>query len=830
MISYDGGGWTLPVRLDPSDLPGSIEETIRERIAALSPLARQLAEVQALANDNFGREDYCQICPDVDPNRIDRAVSELLSNHVLVGKGGLFSVAHRSLASALVAGLTPEHSEGGHRALAKLYDERQPLAAVRHLLSGGLPERGLDRLAALLQTAGDSTVLRGSERMTGQELSTTMERALGAACALRRPPRETYELRRWLMGWSVIADDAFYWRVAPELLAQLKRDSGLADWESLAGAEPGERRARALGMVAARYAATPERDRVWRPDEAIRWLCHYVVVSIAIGSRSMNYELIESLPSRLEPFAGLSPVIDVILKNARATREARVRAHVEESRLMWLDVHERLGKMTVAELPYLAVLRNAIAFAVGSVEVRIGLESASDWAALLDEDELQRVNGLYLRKVVALQMGDADSAERYHKQAEVLALQARVRQMFTTTIPSELSAHALAGDLTGVKQVMARIRPLAETCPGWRPYAELAEGQFQLLRGDLEAARAALERCLVLSSPEPAGAVRPIAVWPSAVAAYLEVLLSSGKHEEARAYGERALEVARPLNLGMMSHEISRTLALAEGKLNLHAAAVARLDAVIGEQRKLGVTGLTIGASYEARARIAIWSGDDAALAEYATLTAKEYRHGRGSPLGARWERLMAEARRASKRSLPRLADFESDQVWTRATTSATEIVSEFLRDATTAQDRATRTLKLLCDDRGATAGYLYLVSDAGLALVASQASVAAPEGLLEYLTEYFEQQVSESGDQTTALTSSQMGTALDARPIFHDAAGVDHYPVLMTSLTLGEACHAGVAVFVGARRAERPVGGAALVAALSTHLIQSGDTRGVAA
>jgi hypothetical protein len=190
----------------------------------------------------------------------------------------------------------------------------------------------------------------------------------------------------------------------------------------------------------------------------------------------------------------------------------------------------------------------------------------------------------------------------------------------------------------------------------------------------------------------------------------------------------------------------------------------------------------------------------------------------------------MGEARRVAKRALPRLADFGSSRLATGLTMSARDRVSELLRDATTAQDRATRSLALLCDDRSATHGYLYLVGDAGLTLVASHGSSAPPEGLLEYLHEYFERDVSESGDQTSALIGTQMRTALTARPCFRDGEGTDHHLVLMTSLVDGVARHAGVAVFVEGPRAERPAGGAVLVSELSTLLIQSGDTLGVPA
>jgi hypothetical protein len=190
----------------------------------------------------------------------------------------------------------------------------------------------------------------------------------------------------------------------------------------------------------------------------------------------------------------------------------------------------------------------------------------------------------------------------------------------------------------------------------------------------------------------------------------------------------------------------------------------------------------------------------------------------------------MSEARQASKRALPRLADFESSRIATGNQTSAAEMVSEFLRDAETTQDRAQRALKLLCDDRAASVGYLYLVNDTGLAFVTCHGAAAPPEGLFEYVREYFDREVSSAGDETAALTSTQMRSALTARSLFRDSKGVNHQSLLMTSIAGGGVRQAGVAVLVeGVRPPPSPIGGANLVAALSAHLIQSGDTRGVA-
>jgi hypothetical protein len=60
-----------------------------------------------------------------------------------------------------------------------------------------------------------------------------------------------------------------------------------------------------------------------------------------------------------------------------------------------------------------------------------------------------------------------------------------------------------------------------------------------------------------------------------------------------------------------------------------------------------GVTGLHLGAAYETRARVAILTGDRAAFDEYAALTARFFRYAAGSPVGARYVTLLAQARDA---------------------------------------------------------------------------------------------------------------------------------------------------------------------------------------
>ncbi|MGH7435767.1 MAG: protein kinase domain-containing protein, partial [Polyangiaceae bacterium] len=775
VISYAGGGWALPVRLGDGDLPAA-QDANRDRIAALPPLARWLAETQAIANDALGRGDYHALRPDAEPHRIDAAIGELLSRQVLVAAGDVYALPHRGWISALQSGIDGEERAARHRALAALYEERLPIVAAGHLLAGGLVERGLDRLAGIQKRATEPATIAAMVRIPSAERASTIERALDAATALGRPVREINDLRVWLLQLSVNADDSYYWRVAPAYLEQLKRDSGFSDWLSVQDAsDPAQRLQRALGAAAKRHADTPEHERGFPPKEAIQRLVYYVVASIAVGSRTLNAELMDSLPPLLEPFAPLSPLADIIWHNSMALREANCRGQIERARARWIDVHEKLGRVSAAEVPYVARLRNAVLFGIGAQEVRMGLTSSVEWTERLAADPSQHVNALYLRKVMALHVGDASEAERYRKEAEVLALQTLDPQMFNATLPLELGAHALSGDLTGVQQLMARIRPLAQTSTGWRAYSELAEGYFQLLRADLEAARAAFERCIVLVAPDASGVSRIQTAWPVAVACLVETLVELGRHTEARDRADAALRTCATVGMDFLSHEVARALALAEAKLGAHDAAAARLEAVIEARKQLGVAGPGLGAVYEARARIAIWAGDEVALEKYAGLTAAEYRHGRGSTLGARWERLMAEARAASSRTPGAGGDVGAGAMRTGNRASASRRVGEALASATTAQERAERAVRLLCEDRGSRIGHLYLVGDEGLALAASHGQVEPPQGLIEYVLAYFGRSISEDAEATAALTGTQVASMLTGGDSFRDEEGTEY-------------------------------------------------------
>jgi tetratricopeptide (TPR) repeat protein len=826
-VRYEGGAWTLPSRLDAADLPASAEDAIRARLSDCGSLARWLAEAQAVASHRaFTRDDYARLRPDASAAAVEAAILDLVSHRIVASDGRVYTLVHRRFTAVLTAALSPADLAERHRALAALYEGRLTIGVVRHALLASLDARALDTLAPHVNETPEATTLFDVADIAAGELAATFADALDAAERLGRSPREINELRRWLASLSVASDDKYYWRAVPDWLEQLKKDSGYTAWlEHADVVEAGPRLSRAMQVTYERFIATPEAERVYRPDEAIRGLVRYVAISIAVGMSRMEGRILESLPELLEPFAPLSELVHAVWQNALATRESGCRIQPEQARARWIDVYDRLGRITGDDAQYADIIRHAVAYGLGSMEAWMGMQSAAKRADALDDDPMHQVTALYLRRVVRMQQGDWEGAERFRKQAEVRSLEARSRQMFTTITSVELSACTMARDITGLKQCGDKIRALAAAMPGWIPHVYLAEGRLALVCDNFADAIASFDKALALVEPNPDTPYPLHTAWCVSVAGKVEALIGLERFEEARAVAERTLALTERLEIGAPSHEIGRSLALALAKLGDTAAAIARLDGIIARQLELGISGLHLGASYEARARIAIWSGDEAGVEEYAKLTAREYRHGQGSPLGARYERLMAEARKAGKGALPGLSDFESSRLSSAifARTSATVIVTQAMKGADGARERAERALGLLCHARAATAGYLYLFGERGVKLAALHGP-PPPDGLSSFIDEYVEGELSESDVATEFVDENSSGREPERVRTFSDEHGLVYYPIILTATVDGGACFAGVAALA---LVDTPAAmDAELVAALGMHLLQAGDAR----
>jgi len=775
-VTYGGGTWTLPAALSTTQLPRSMEDAIHARIAELSPYARFLAEAQALAfSELFSHADYHALLPEVDSFRIEAAITELVAQRALVSDGSTYALAHRVWIESLLAAVSDERAVQCHRALCALYGDRSNVAWIHHLFAAGFEERGLDAvIARQTRSEGQSNVNAALESDVAR-LAPAYCTSIELAQRFGRSPCVVHERRRWCTAISVASDSSYFWQASPPWLEQLKHDSGFAFWrDDTESVNAQERLMKALARANERYLAMPEAERVYSVQDAIRRLAEYVVFAIAVGSRSMDGALIESLPALLEPFAPLSPVLDAIWQNSVATVETSIRGQFERARVRWAEVHEKLGQLQSGELQHVEAIRNAVAYALGMLEAAFGCASAMKWAQYLDQDPCQKVSALYLRKVVQLEQGDWSGAERYGRQAELMALNARAPQMFNFMLTIELEAHTHARDLAGVKAALDRLQPLAEKYAGWQPYLLIAEARFDLVRGDYAAARDGFERCIALTQGGGSEPTLSRTCWIAAHAALGETLLALGQPEEARERLFAAVTRCENAGIQLVGYDVLRVLALAEAKGGDYASANARLDALIERQKALGVTGLKLGLSYEALAQIAIWSGDKAAFAQYARLTAREYRHGAQCPLGARYESLINEALREGFTPVSDLADDEpATQVANRnQQRDVKSAVQAAMSNSRRPEQRSQTALELVCSASGSASGHLYLVGPKCVTYAATLGTAEPPPELEQAVSTYLDHERERSEMLTTMATGALTDNAVDACAVhFADTA-----------------------------------------------------------
>jgi len=829
-VSYRGGRWSLPVSLDGVALPASTEEVLRARLHALSPLARSLAQAQALAlTDAFGREHYLRLAePDGDSAAVDAALTELLTHQVLVGDVQRCAIAHGGWVTALAASMSDDRRASHHLALAAMHgqaeDERSALFAVHHLLSGGATVLALDRLALLLAAAVDRELAHATGLPAGR-LVALLEPALHAAVALGRPVRELAVLRHRLVLLSLLTGGALFYRVAPAWRAQLIHDAGLDLYAGLhAIPDRSQRLTQAYANTAERHAATPEAERGYRPDEAIRLLVFYVVGAITAGSTALDRALLASLQGLIEPFVAISPLIAATWHNAAATDDAACTCRFEQARAGWLRGVSLLSTVTGPSQYFADAIRMAVGYVIGLLEARHGLAGASRWLELLERDPYQRVNALYLRRIMRLQQGDWDGAERLRKQAEVLALQSNSSQVSWGMFAVELAAAAQAGDVTNLRSLTERIAKHAARWPGWRQYALLAEGQLQRTCGNYAAACDALERCLLLCRPDSGDPNRVMATWPAATAAYVETLCALGRGAEALAVGRTARAECERLELGLASHEIIRALAVAQAQVERDCESAAReLDALIEEQKALGVSGLHLGASYEARTRVAIQAEDRPGIARFGALTAREYRHGSGSALGARYERLMDEASRGGlDQPLPALLSMQSTSDGESGTISAAALVAHTLHSATDRDMRATRGLRLIVETCDARSAYLYLHRNGSLELAAAHAAPAPTGELTAFVRSFATREALPNAEATVVVEATDVFATIETA--WADTSGLEFRPLLLTCEVEDQPVTAGVLVLAWGDPQPRLARAALLARALAAHLLRLRD------
>ncbi|MEY4583246.1 MAG: hypothetical protein RL701_7949, partial [Pseudomonadota bacterium] len=546
-------------------------------------------------------------------------------------------------------------------------------------------------------------------------------------------------------------------------------------------------------------------------------------------ARRLDTELLNSLPCLLEPFAQLRPEIHAMWQLALGAQQNVCRGQVEQARARWLEVYRSLDDLTDASLHLRTFIRGAVAYAIGASEASLGMQSALRWASELDRDPLQAVSAMYLRRIARLQLGDFEGAEHFRRKAEWLAVRPVAAQMFTSTIVLELVVHAIGGDLLGIRQLADRIAPLADACPTWQPYRALARGYFERVRGDASAAASAFRECLELCAPVQARDLTY--AWPLATAGLAETLIDLGDYVEAARIARAGLTRCRKHGVLGLSRMLVRALALAEAKRGQHAYAAELLDATIETARNRAISGVQLGCMYEARAFVAIEAGETQLVAHYARMAAREYRYGYGSTLGARCERLFEAAALRDPR-LPQpwaawAAALHAHGKLDHAISLEAE-VSRAMSGAARAEGRSLRALRLLCENQGASAGHLLLVTDAGLRVAASYGVDPPDPALLAHAEQRMQSDLRQREDVTRVRGDTNTRFELETRACWTDPQGRAFEARVLHCVQDGKPRCAGIALLLAPATSSSGLAFPHYASVLSAYLIRCGETSGL--
>jgi hypothetical protein len=647
LARYHSGGWSLPDAIDETTLPKSLTEALVAKLDKLSAYALDLAQTIALSADQYFTIEQCLLLAGHGkPARLTETLNELVAAEVLMNEGPYYGITSRACASVLTETLSETDRKERHLRLVEVPNRRgnKLFYSIDHLIRAGELQRALDRFLSdyrrLRERAiHDPQVYTEHMQSLPQGWIQIVETLIRVCRELNRPHEDVFLLEDALVehdSFSINGDDSHLLA----LIARLGRDTGLADYHEIDATlnEP-ERLSRAIERAQQRYDASAPSERLSPPLESIADLFRTLTMAIRAAANSLDYDFIASLPS-MAPLIRLSPAIESFELLLTSTRHV-LASHVERAREGYLALLNRLEQPDRADIPetYYEHARLAVIYAIGSIEAGQGLGTTLDWVSALDLNPLFRVNAWRIRLIYYSRQGALTEAERCQKQLELLRIQnSPIQTLEGVECFQLLIAYSVADDLIRVGHMVEQITKMSERFRGWRPIYDFARGEYQRIRGDYADALIQLENALALAE------CGRHMIWPYAAGACIKTLLDQDRLSDARSFGIDVLNQAISEGFGYVRHHIGIPLAIAEARLGNEEAAKTLSADAITQLTALGVTGILLGYAYEARARVAAYTGDHKGFVEYAHHCQRLYQTDQYPALAAKFQRVVQKA------------------------------------------------------------------------------------------------------------------------------------------------------------------------------------------
>jgi hypothetical protein len=258
-----------------------------------------------------------------------------------------------------------------------------------------------------------------------------------------------------------------------------------------------------------------------------------------------------------------------------------------------------------------------------------------------------------------------------------------------------------------------------------------------------------------------------------------------------------------------------------------HERALQLIGQAIATGEAHGMVGLSLGALYETRARIAIWMKDQAAFDLYAERCASEYKKGKNPALSAKFGRLMEEARQ-QKVAASEPTQQASELLAQSQTETGYETIQSRMLECVDQNDRARCALTIVLQSMESFAGHLFGVNEGAQLLPLASLPETLPD---EALGRWLQASLALELEAQVSATATAEGDDGDAHSEiatrYTDAEGRTFEPIFLTAR--GERDERIAAVLaLHVQPGPRSIPPKELLAEIACQLVEHGDVTGI--
>lgn len=820
IVRFDDGLWVLPQRLPGSGLPASVDQALDATIAALDRDARELCRALALSSeqDPLLVAEYGGLVPGVSGPRLNGALRELVARSIVVPTPQSFAFAHPGLREAARRSIPRKHLPDLHRRIAHAYGSAEDPSfalSAHHLLAAGDLELAFEQ-ATLAMEHRPTIDVRGAAFLRTKEGARSVEVLFEWGLTAEKPWQVVLALGLVLVQQAAVGDMSLARHKDP-VLARLRLDSGLSDYEAMSHIEdPGERVLAALARAQARYDAAPEARRGVPPRAALEGLCTAVPALAGVFSRRNEPAELENLVPLVEPFRSLSPAAALVCDMVAYCVDAVVGRDVTRVRLRLLETLAS-PMQDLSEVSRLGMYWHTL-FYHALDEAAAGRPGASQRVEPLLESAIYAPLAWEVRMVAALFQGDMDGAESARRQRDLSSLVSPqdVAPQLEAARAYEIGAYDFGGDLVKLKSLVAGLELRARECPGLESYHQLQVGNFHRLRGELAKSLVAYQRAFE-RAPHAAshGDFSYVAMRLG------QALVECGRAEEARELCARAL--AESIEHGTISRlrlGLDMMLAVAEAATGAAREAVQRSERIIREAMADGLDGIVFVTLCKDQGRVAELTGDAELLERVLSRLDAHAQSSKHAAFATKTAHLIRQTQARGRLQVAPNPQIALSTTTTTHTSGLVDVRSE-LDLCRGRGERAQKALRILLDIAASDEGFLYMCRDDTVQLAASSVD-ATPTPSLEALV--FERLRSGTAEGDTTGDGDDGQRMRSIRP----GAGGDRYDVVEVITQRGGRCRLAALAALRPRKASLDPVPLFVREALSDAFIAAGDTVGI--